>query len=419
MPGALSSLFLFLALSWTCLSLARPIACFEAQALQRLFSTQLQFRTDALPISSYLKITGIEKFRDPDGMELGEALRIEVISVNVKSLAEGRDGLQKYRTEMNDHNRSLFERLGFLEGHDAIYGKYMSRIPSPQLFESLRARYNSTAPENLQIHMGIYQSQVLSAKQTEFVTNWVESGLVALGDARFGSFFGLKPEELAVSVANGKENNSVFRHDLEHFGSLVLMPKPIVERNRLLGKFWLKVIRHLKIEVSEGRIDRHSQDWHDIMNVVYIYARRFHSLTHVLGMLAREGGAIDINQQRLLDFGSVARSETPAVHWVGLGFRPDSVTVNDLPKANRHMYELGLNLSKPVTQAIRISDVYRQVTNEEQALIRNFSQNPPIPGYQKVYLEFLHDLGLHDLPPLSESDLESLQSLTLLRHQKM
>lgn len=376
-----------------------------------------QILPEPLPISSYLKIAGTKKLIDANGKEVGEVVLIEPISSNVESLKNSRGGLEKYETEITDSNRRLFEALGFKETIDPVYGKYMSQIPSSKLFEFLRAQYNLTVPEDMQIHMGIYDSPVVSAKQTEFVTYWVKYGTIALGDPKFGSFFGLTPEQIAQAVQNGKENNSVYRHDLEHFGSIVLMPKKIIDFNRHIGQFWLKVIEHLKVEVTEGRIGRHSEEWHQIMNAAYLYTRRFHSLHHVLGMLVRDGGSIDINTQNLTDFGSVAQIETPAVHWSGLGFKPNWVTSDHLPKSNRHMYQYGLDNAQTVEQPISIAAAYKQVTNIELDFIRQFTNSHPT--FQKTYQNILVELYLDTQPKLTDQDFENLQKLTMRRHQKM
>ena len=138
-------------------------------------------------------------------------------------------------------------------------------------------------------------------------------------------------------------------------------------------------------------------------------------------MLVREGGSININQQRILDFSQSAVTETPTVHWVGLGFKPDFVNHDNLPFPNR-LFDVSLENTRTDKPTVSIADAYSMVTNDALIHARQFTRDfvinfpsSPISGL----LTWLHKFGINDLALLFDDDLIRLQELTLLRHQSM
>lgn len=390
--------------------------------------TFLNSRVETIPepivISSYGQITGQKIFFNTLGQEIGKAFLIEPIISNVREFPNHRGDLQLYKTEINDTNRNLFTMLGFIESFEPGYGHYMSQVPDAKLFTYLKNIYNKQVPDDMQIHVGVYESSVISAHQSEMVANWLSDTNVTLGNPRFGSVLGAGAKDLVKPVINGREKLSTFRHDLEHFGSIVLIPKKVVEVNQQVGQFWMKILTRIKELDAQKKLPkeyRKSAEYRAILDAVYLYNRRFHSLTHVLGMLVRAGGAIDINQQRILDFGQSADTETPTVHWPGLGFKPDFVNHDNLPFPNR-LFDVSLENARADQAVVSIADAYGMITNDAVHRARQFTKDfvrkfpaSPISGL----LTWLHDFGINDLAKLSDTELEDLQSLTLIRHQEM
>lgn len=390
--------------------------------------TFLNFRVETLStpivISSYAQIIGHKIFLDAQGKNVGKAYLIEPLAANIREFPNHKGDLQLYKTEINDSNRNLFTMLGFVESFEPGYGHFMSQVPDAKLFSYLKHIYNQQVTEDMQIHVGIYESPVVSSHQTEMVTNWLSDANVTLGNPNFGSVLGAGANDLAKPVVNGREKLSTFRHDLEHFGSIVLVPKKIVEVNQHVGKFWMKLLTRIKELEAQKKLPkdyRKSPEYRAILDAVYLYNRRFHSLTHVLGMLVRAGGSIDINQQRILDFGQSAETETPTVHWAGLGFKPDFVNHDNLPFPNR-LFDVSLENARTDKSVVSIADAYSMITNDAIDQARQFTKdfirkfpNSPISGL----LTWLNELGINDLAKLSDRELEDLNALTLMRHQRM
>ncbi len=308
--------------------------------------------------------------------------------------------------------------MGFKESEDPIFGKYMSEVPNPKLFEYLRAQYNARVPADMQINMGLYQSKVVSAHQTEYVKHWVKDGTMALSDPRWGSVFGLKPEQLSENITEGKERNSLYRHDLEHFASIFLIPKKIIDTNRQIGSFWEKVLRHMRSEIAKGKVLKGSPEWRAMMDDVYIYNRRFHSLTHLVGILVRSNGSVDVNSQEIKDFGFVARVETPTIHWVGLGYKPSWVTKDSLPFESR-LLSLGLEQSVVANKNITITDAYAAVTNEGIQQAIHFVNKQKNTKYKAIYQNFLAETKINNDSELRPEELTELEQLTLRRYRIM
>lgn len=380
---------------------------------------------DPLPVSSFALATAEKTFYSPAGTEVGRALVFELIGQNVQQFNPGSENLKLYRTEIDAKNRVVFEQLGFAESFDLAYGRFMSEVPNPALFEYLRARFNEKMPTHLRIHAGVYASPVVSAHQTEIVRNWVESARLTFGNPLLGSVGGLSPSQLAAPVINGRERMSTYRHDWEHFGSILLVTEKVVETNRLVGRFWRSVLERMReVQTKSGSPQnfRETEEFRAIMDAVYIYTRRFHSLTHVLGMLARNGGVIDVNRHRIEDFGQSARDETPTVHWVGLGFKPRWVTEKDLPFQNR-LFSLSLADARVPKYPITVADAYAAVTNDAilqaTAFASSHSQHFPDSALAKELRDILSRSGVSQISLLTREELQRQHDLTLDRLNEM
>jgi hypothetical protein len=366
-----------------------------------------------------LEITAQKVFTDSNGREIGYSFLVSPIKNNIAELAIDRGGLNKYRTEIDSKNRIVFENLGFKEASDPIYGKYMAEIPDANLFEYLRSQYNKSAAPDMQINMGIYQSHVVSAHQSEILRFWVNHGTMAIGKPELGSVLGKSPNEIAeMLMKHGKELNSIYRHDLEHFASMLLVPNEVVKFNRHVSVFWKNVLGHFYESARKGEYELNGERHRELLDVIYVFVRRFHSLTHVLGMLSRANGSIDINNDVITNFGDVARKETPSVHWTGLGYRPKWVGKAQLPFESR-LLELGLKESRNVEEPVTMADAYRAVTNEALEQMQLFIENQTDPSLKILYRQMVNEAGLDKLSPLSENELTRLQSLTLRRHKQM
>jgi hypothetical protein len=392
-------------------------SAFNGTILSKLKSTVIKLE-EPLAISSYLETVGQRIVTDQKNNQIGYSFIFRPSQKNINSLKNERQGLKPYETEIDTHNHNLFTALGFKEGSDPIYGNFMKEVPDPQLFEYLRKSYNEKAPENMQINMGIYQSDVISAHQSEILRHWINDGTMALSRPEFGAISGKSALEIKETIMrNADEINSIYRHDLEHFASIMLVTKDVVNYNRQVAVFWQKALASVH-QQSRAKELKHPEHLRDVLDSVYVFVRRFHSLTHVLGMLARENGAIDINTHTVENFGAVAKRETPNVHWTGLGFRPNWVSKATLPFESR-LLQIGLAESRTVDKPVTIADTYNAVTNEAVQQIQQFIAAQTDPVTKAAYQQMAEDAGIFKLSKLSTEQLKDLHDLTLRRYREM
>lgn len=379
----------------------------------------------SLPVSSYTLLVGEKAFLLGKEVVAGKVLLFQPLEGNASQFLSHKGPLELYRTEIDPINKPMFDLLGFKEDMFPGYGKFFSEIPNAILFNSLKNKYNARVPEDLQIHVGFYAAKIVSAHQTEIIKNWVQDANVTMGDPAFGSVAGLKPDQLAAPVVNGREKQSTYRHDTEHFASVILIPKKVTEVNRVVGGFWLKAMELMYQLEKQGKLPadfRRSSEYRSILDASYLYVRRFHSLTHVLGMLVRGGGSIDVNTHVVKDFGESAYTETPTVHWPGLGFKPNWLTSEKLPAQNR-LFILGLETSVVKETPVTIADAYSSVTNEavQQALTFADGHATAYPNslLAKSLQSLIKESGIETLPLLTTQQLSGLQALTMQRYHQM
>jgi hypothetical protein len=359
-------------------------------------------------------------------------------------------------TEVNSVTKNFLDFFKFKENNeDKKFGRFFETIPSPELFEYLRAQWNQTHPDRLDVHNGFFRmnkgnGQAHMAKVWDMPDFQVAIGIwnKELGNDKDVPALALKgpnfemnqnPEKFKPALEDGlsprqkvlEDTSNLFMHDLGQWVNSLWVDKGTLDHTRKIQDFYLQVRASLlkngknlpapllpevrpSLELGAAPKTGVYTTQRLLLDALHDSQRGLHSLTHMLVWLIRRPSGFVPGDHRVFDRGPIVTDEI-RTHLQGMGVKP--VGSGKSPSAEPN-YARTWALAKESDKPFTLQDALDFVINKdrERAKLVGEALGAILPEVQAIYKDF-ESRGAFE--PVSKEEIQARADEMHWRYEHM